>query len=444
MTQIQDIRISGFKGIDELEVETGDFTVITGKNNTGKTSLLESIDLLFNPKNIADFGEQVGSLINAKHDTCSISCQYQPDPQASLGDFESDGDNAGLSNTETREVGLRYPKSDELIDLFVNSILDVISNSPKSGHYINRFQRQKLEKNESEKVSNTLTETLRDVITGLSERDISSKIDGNAIIVSVDGEEYPFIYLGEYYDDVRSDIIDEAKDRVIEDLQSEGLDELIENPDYLTRALHDKLVPRFGSGRFVGEKPPEIEGVKLLSDSIPLSKGDINMDKQNAAIRLSNIEEYMKENNIAEDLVTLSLDQLVFEEDGEKYQVPYNFMGSGFQAITGLLWELSDQSHKGDILLLEEAETHMHPGYVGKLVYRLVEIAMSKGIQVFATTHNIDFIKAFFSENLKDGENSYLEDEFKLLQLSEPVEQVYDYSQAQRHTEELQLDLRGL
>lgn len=81
MTQISQIRVSGFKGIDELELEAGDFTLITGKNNAGKTSLMESIDLLFNPQNLQNFGSHIDSLINAKNSTCSISCEYRTDPR---------------------------------------------------------------------------------------------------------------------------------------------------------------------------------------------------------------------------------------------------------------------------------------------------------------------------------------------------------------------------
>ena len=442
MTQISRFRISGFKGIDEIEMETGDFTLITGKNNAGKTSLMESIDLLFNPENIRKFGSQVDSLINAKHSTCSLSCEYWTDPQASLGDF--DNANGKVSNINTREVGIREPKERELVDFFVECVLSIISNSPGSQLYIDRFQQEELLEEEGEQVSEIITETLRNTVTNLSERDLIPRIDGNAVVISVNGDEFPFIYLGDYYDEIRSHIVERAKNKVIARFESEIQAEALENQENIDRALNDKLIPRFGSGRFVNGKPPQIEGVKLLSGSISLSPNEINQNRRNAAVRLSNIAEYMKQNSIAENLVSLSTDQLVFKEDGEKYQVPYDFMGSGFQAITGLLWELSDPARQGDVLLLEEAETHMHPGYVTKLVYRLIEIMMSEDIQVFATTHNIDFIRSFFSENIQENELSYLENEFKLLQLSQPIEQVYDYDQAQHHLEELQLDLRGL
>ncbi|RLM67261.1 ATP-binding protein [Halorubrum sp. Atlit-26R] len=442
MTQISQIRVSGFKGIDELELEAGDFTLITGKNNAGKTSLMESIDLLFNPQNLQNFGSHIDSLINAKNSTCSISCEYRTDPQASLAEF--DGADGVAPNTYTRELGLREPNEQELIDFFISSVLSIISNSPQSHHYIDRFQQQQILENEGEQISDIMIEALQDAVTNLPEQDLIPRIDGNAIVLSVNGEEFPFIYLGDYYKEIQSQIVNRAKNKIISKINSEVRTDLIENPEEIDRALNDKLIRRFGSGKFVDGKPPQVDGVQLLSELVPLSQSNISQDTGNSAVRFSDIKDYLNENSISENIISFSTDQLVFKEDGEKYPVPYEFMGSGFQAITRLLWELSDPTRSGDVLLLEEAGTHMHPGYVSKLVYRLVEIAMSEGIQIFATTHNIDFIRSFFSDNIREEEKTYLEKEFKLLQLGEPIEQIYDYEQAQHHLEELQLDLRGL
>lgn len=403
---------------------------------------MESIDLLFNPENIRKFESHIDSLINVNHSTCSISCKYRTSSQASLAEF--DGANGSLPNVHTRELGLREPTERELMDFFVESVLSIISNSPQSQHYIDRFQQEKLLENDEEEISDIIIDTLHSAVNNLSSRDLIPRLRGNAIVISVNGEEFPFIYLGDYYSEIQSYIVDTAKNKLISSIESDLQDDFIEREEQIDRALKDKLIPRFGSGRFVDGKPPQINGVKLLSGSIPLSQSDINQNSENAAVRLSDIKDYMNENSITENLETLSTDQLVFKEDGEKDQIPYNFMGSGFQAITGLLWELSDPNRSGDVLLLEEAETHMHPGYISKLVYRLIEVTMSKNIQIFATTHNIDFIRSFFSENIQEQELSYLENEFKLLQLSDPIEQVYDYDQAQHHLEELQLDLRGL
>ncbi|EFM6143453.1 AAA family ATPase, partial [Escherichia coli] len=42
---INSVRISGFRGIKEIEVELGRIAVLLGTNNAGKTSFLKSLQL---------------------------------------------------------------------------------------------------------------------------------------------------------------------------------------------------------------------------------------------------------------------------------------------------------------------------------------------------------------------------------------------------------------
>jgi AAA15 family ATPase/GTPase len=202
-------------------------------------------------------------------------------------------------------------------------------------------------------------------------------------------------------------------------------------------------VPRFGRGRFTDGKPEEIGGVRFVEDSVLLSPEDVDLDQENAAVRLSNIEEYLQENSLVDDLNTLSIEQLVFENgEGEKYQVPYKFMGDGFRAMLGVLWELSGEDRRNNILLLEEAENHMHPEYIHELSYQLGQILQQKNIQTFITTHNIDFIRSFLEIEDKELEK-FLIEQFKLLKMDPDFPEEYDYIDAKEHATNLQLDLRG-
>ena len=46
--QIKELKIENFKGISYLKFSPKKINLIVGRNNTGKTSVLEAIDLLFN------------------------------------------------------------------------------------------------------------------------------------------------------------------------------------------------------------------------------------------------------------------------------------------------------------------------------------------------------------------------------------------------------------
>ena len=55
MTELEHVEIEGFKGLEHVEFEPTDINLVTGRNNTGKTSFLEAIDLLYNPDSATDF-----------------------------------------------------------------------------------------------------------------------------------------------------------------------------------------------------------------------------------------------------------------------------------------------------------------------------------------------------------------------------------------------------
>lgn len=79
-------------------------------------------------------------------------------------------------------------------------------------------------------------------------------------------------------------------------------------------------------------------------------------------------------------------------------QIKIDSMGSGYEMIFSLIYsyQLSLQSGKQLIVLIDEPELHMHPSLQQKLVSFLLEI--SKYVQIFITTHSPLLIKQI-SEN---------------------------------------------
>lgn len=117
-------------------------------------------------------------------------------------------------------------------------------------------------------------------------------------------------------------------------------------------------------------------------------------------------------------------------------------MGDGFKSIIGLLWELKRRGSQNNVILLEEPENHMHPGYINTLVKFLIQISREEKLQLFITTHNIDFISEFFEKEGKDKE--YLKEEFQVMLMQENLTQTLSYETAKRDLNELHVDLRGL
>jgi AAA15 family ATPase/GTPase len=437
--RISSIRTAGFKSIEQLDVNPGSINIITGRNNTGKTSFLESIDTAFNPQNIGRFSENLNKIININSKTSSISANYIQ-TQQTLDKYSSSG-----NNTTTRELAIREPRKDEAVEIFVQALQDIIELNKdypvRIPAYADIFDENEMGKR--------IQDSSEEAISTLSKSQILPEARENMIIIEIDGKEYPYIHLGDFYDNIREMIVEEAtvilrKKLDTSDIISEPPEEEKHDVEYmLDRGFHEQFVPRFGSNRFVGGEPPSVEGVRMVGSPI-LEAEDIDMDQPNAGRKRSDIEEYLRENDILENLVDFSFDKIVLKEDGSKDEIPYSLMGDGFKTLVGILWEVIDDNRRENILLLEEPDVHMHPGYIENLLTQLVGIIRKNNIQIFITTHNPDLIEGFFSNVLKSKENDFLQKSFKLIQLTDPIPRTIDYESAENEIKDLNVDLRGI
>ncbi|MDQ2072713.1 AAA family ATPase [Haloarcula sp. H-GB4] len=442
MTRIDHLRINGFKGIDNLEVEPNSINLITGRNNTGKTSLLEAVDIVFNPESIGRFKKNLDKVINAQSSSGSVGVEFRRSQQLRLDDFDT-----SEPEKQVREVGFREPRPEEVADIFDHTLKEIIDLN--EGYPIRIEMSDESGNLDSAEFNLGMKDTLQDVVTEIPIDDISAKMKNNIIILEIEGYEYAYINLGLQYNEVRDDIVSRTYQKLVEERpQVKETLEQSEHSRNLTRdirqAISANLAPRFGSNRFVGEDPSTVDGVKMI-DSTLLEADEISLAEENSAVRISDIEDYLKHNDIVENLNDFSFDSLVFEDDDEgKYEIPYQFMGDGFKTIVGVLWEVLSKERTGNVLLLEEPDVHMHPGYIEGLLEHLVQIVRTNDIQIFITTHNIDTIEGFFTEKMDEKQGEYLEENLQIIQLTDPVSRTLDYRSAEEEIEELGIDLRGI
>jgi predicted ATP-dependent endonuclease of OLD family len=72
---INNYHAQGFKAIEDISIEPKSINLITGRNNTGKTSLLESINLCFNPNVISTYDVNAENIINIENDFLELESQ---------------------------------------------------------------------------------------------------------------------------------------------------------------------------------------------------------------------------------------------------------------------------------------------------------------------------------------------------------------------------------
>jgi hypothetical protein len=175
-----------------------------------------------------------------------------------------------------------------------------------------------------------------------------------------------------------------------------------------------------------------------ITDDTPDPSGDGN------AIRRSLIEDFLIDNEIVDGLVDFSFGRLVFEDGDEREEVPYEFKGSGFKTLVGILWELYDRDEDTEVMLIEEPAVHMHPGYVNEFTQQLLRVARQEDVQLFLTTHREDLIESFFAPPTERAHGDYLREEFRVIQMTELLATELDYDQAETELDELNTDLRGI
>ncbi len=402
-----------FKGLESLEFEPQGVNLITGRNNTGKTSLLEAINLLFNPKGIKNYGLNYTHLIRENYDSSEIS--------------------ARLINSQTK---LELGKLDhqEIWDEFIISFIDKYTSRFKANLERHMANRENI--NVSKSKMEELEETLYDGLRERFENKLANTILGNPIMMIKEGEEYPFVK-----PKVR-EVIDGEK--IFKTIKEEiNTWEKLEDKEIFSRLFIPPLDLTFHTQGFIRKVPKNSESVGIIENLDPRKLAE-NEDDEKVAVKEDDIEEYIKEKELLENLNSFSLNQLVFKKNGEKYGVPFEFMGDGFKTIVGILWHLMEGEYEEDIVLIEEPENNMHPGYTRELVYFLTDISRKHDTQFFITTHNRDFIEGFFGENLTENEKNYLEKEFLVLNLSKHGFNTYNYDESKSQMDDLLMDLRGI
>lgn len=416
--EIEELSVEDFKGLKSMDLEPNRINLITGRNNTGKTSLLEAINLLFNPTYINKFRDNYFKLIREKKKSSKISA---------------------LTN-ENKKTSLRLEKlsrDDIWEDVLINFIEDYVGN-------IKRSSRRLLNKNkdwdeiEWANIEETLRNTIEQQVEDLSPSDVLNQ----PILMIKDQESYPYVLSGMNAFIGRKEIYERLKEEFLNSKELRKKFNKEQFNDFLTVLRYPSPFRKSSRG-FIDKRPSDSMNVKIVQELDPRKLAK-NEDDEKVAVKIDDIEDYIKEKDLLQNFKSFSLDQLVFAKNNEKYGVPYEFMGDGFKTMVGILWHLLEGDYEEEVCLIEEPETHMHPGYTRELVYFLIDISKEYDTQFFITTHDRDFIEGFFGDNIKKDEKDYLKENFLVINMKRDYYQAFSYEDAEYHIEELLRDLRGI
>lgn len=411
--RISTIKIKNFKGISSLEFNPKRINLIIGKNNTGKTSLIEAINLLFNPNE---------------------TNRLYPNHLQNI--IKSGSEHSELFVTaNNKKIDLKIKKADELetIYAFKNDLIDSLVKNLSNTKY-------------STEIIKAIKDELEKELTELIDPELKSMLIKDSITLFKDENEKKVYYsLKHPLYQLTLSKLESIYDKILKHLKNRlDLEEDVIGFKFLRYALyyalHDLAITQISDKK----------DVVLIKNLIQGIERNISIEKNEKAVeRIHEIELIIKEHNLIGGLERLDSSTLFKSSgDGQIVSVPFSFLGDGFKALVGLLWRISSKDMNNKIVLLDEPEIHMHPGYILELIKFILKFSKEFGIQFFIVTHNIDFIDFLFSGNFLKEEQEYLEKELLILGMGKlkdsTISKALNYKEAKDTRDQLLLDLRGV
>ena len=409
---IKIIEIENYKGISKLRFNPRKINILVGRNNTGKTSVLEAIHLLFYNEEIQK--TTMSSFFNIYFEDRTITISATVD-------------------SEKIKITIREPTETEVVNAFAKKLVE---------SFIENFQRIS-----KDKIDKTFIKELETIVIKNLDDEFRNVLTRNSLVLSNEKGEDSVYHTLEFFMFDKLQILMKAITEHMERLlptqekteQSKYLRNVAERTIYSPRGLLNRksIQTNYKSN---------VIYIRSIIDEINLS---FSRRRPEDSERLHKIEKIAKEHNFIGNLEKLDFDNVLFVTPHGIRGHAFSFLGDGFKSIIGLLWQLSSDKISNSVILLDEPENHMHPGFIKELIKFIIGSSKELNIQFFITTHSSDVLDIFLSEELDEIERAYVKDELRILKMdkikdSMTIAECLNYDQSRETKDELLLDLRGI
>ncbi|RLI87076.1 MAG: hypothetical protein DRO98_04540 [Archaeoglobales archaeon] len=417
MPTINEIKIENYRGLQELHFEPARINVFIGRNNTGKSSVLEAIALAVSALN--GFKDSIGTDIIE-----TIMERRLPDSTLNFAKYfvniHSNKSHILLKiNRDLLKLRLEffesgYPKSEVGDDFLryleeLSSEIEFTFRSP----ILNELRRLTRKAKElPEKPLNELLGKFKEVVDSKREKFVSEIIKSQKIF-----------FVASLNDEIVSEVV-YLPEEAIELLPPEAVDEML--------PFTESGFIRFTIHGYNAERVPILFGVSKVGELVDIKKlysALIRKNKLSKALDVLeiNIDDFDDLRELDDELVC------IFQNiDGP---IPLSFMGDGFIGLVRMTF-ISTLVENG-VVMLEEPETSMHPGY---LSVTAEQIAENENIQFFISTHSIELINYLLKQEILD--------EMKFIRMYRYADgeigyEVLSGNEAKYELETIKADLRG-
>lgn len=416
MEIIKEVKINNYKGLEEIQFPCGSINIIVGPNNTGKSSILESI--LMSISSLNHFEDVLGTDLSDIFDFEAEELKYfinQGKKKSTVEIELSDSNRMSLDILHSKEG---YPQ--EVADDFLNFINKFSIAGVSDSTYrvlpprIRAYHREVYE----------ISRELRYLEKTLQKDDSTKKLELEKIL--------------KLMSDKLNASIEESRNEMI---KSEKL--------FLTSKLNNNLIAMYVTmNDYAGEIPILTDDIISINYNIPLiiSSPKISYDISTLYNKLINTKKLQDVLNTLKSRIPYFED--IRESEGSllvlleniKEALPLSFMGDGFKALLKL--SFMAPLVKNGIILFEEPEGSMHPGYLNILAREI--IVNSNESQFFISTHSLEFLNKI----LEKAEKCDKIESVRILRLRRLSEgfierEILSGKPAKEEIESIETDLRG-
>lgn len=360
---LNSLNIINFKSLRSLDLpELGRINLFVGKNNSGKTSVLESLRVLSSNGSIrtlielaaeredqgpSESSEELGSL---KRLIASAFTDYAIDTkEIRIGDF------SGSVNIALKRIKYSFIREPDVSGVLIG----------KRRHVLDSDQVNELEQMDVDEL---------DIREGL---EVSTN-EKPAELVRIDR-------------DISRVLLDNAF----------GKKELLASCAYVPARPNDidELANIWDQISLLDSDQEVVKALKLIEPSIAgLTFVETDPYLEEIARRLQRRSRIGSRSSVRRiPLVKL---------EGSNVRVPLRSMGDGLHRILDVVLRLV--AIENGFLLIDEFENGLHYSIHSKLWQLVTKVAAERSVQVFATTHSDDCVQAFSSVSLSSKENGVL------------------------------------
>lgn len=381
------VKIENFRGYKNSEIELSKLSVIIGKNDVGKSTLLDALNIFFENEKLVENDANVYSESNEINITCFFKV---------IADDIIFLDSAESENTQTTLESEYLLDNDGLLQIKKTFEKGKLKNTYIVANHPTKWKKplitlkiddlkKEVEKFGTSNVKKTTKKAMREFLFKSAKQDLNFSIQN----IETNSKDSDIVDVYEKIKLKLPKFMLFRADRTNTDKDTEVTD--------ITKAIAKNAVAEVEQ-QFENIKKEIKQKIQDFSNKTLEKLKDFNEDIANS---------------LSVNMQDKALESIFSYEFKSDDDIPFNKRGSGIKRLFLLSFFMADserQNHANIIYAIEEPETSQHPNFQKMIIESLKTISENQNRQVLITTHTPEIVKLVDKDNVifvaKDNNNT--------------------------------------